>query len=528
MKNIFCILFSIISISSFGQDIDINIQTGDFYRDKMINTTLSFSESDNNGGIIAVRNAEATLTSNPYPKEYFIEHYDKNLKLIKEITITNDNMSQFKGLMIKNGKINLIEFEYDKENMRINVNILESNIDDLKFEKKLLISLNQDNFKAYFGSSGLDFLNNEFKFINKNPIGHIIFSEKKEFFTIQFDHIEKKNNVHYFLVYNSNFEKEYEVKHWNKNQYTDFNNIKLSDYDGTLFFLQKVFENNSQRTEKNGKTNYHYELFKYNALANTQINIKEDTKFISSLFILPKINDVSLVGFYSSKDDSYIEGICHYNINLNDLKTKEKSFEPLSKQFFIDKYKKGISEKSKKLRNIKVINLIIDKAENIIISAEEYTLENPNLDTQNNTLNKNTSYSEFLKEANHHYDDILSIKINNEGKIIWSRNINKAQTGIKKSSYISTYQNGNAYYFINGNLKKLKNDRIVFLQSGLSKSDLYLISIDDNGFKYKKIMDDNKSNIWYDLRNGVISKDRKSIILQGIKKRSKQIIKIDI
>uniref|UniRef100_UPI0030ED19FE hypothetical protein n=1 Tax=uncultured Winogradskyella sp. TaxID=395353 RepID=UPI0030ED19FE len=105
MKNIFCILFSIISISSFGQDIDINIQTGDFYRDKMINTTLSFSESDNNGGIIAVRNAEATLTSNPYPKEYFIEHYDKNLKLIKEITITNDNMSQFKGLMIKNGKI---------------------------------------------------------------------------------------------------------------------------------------------------------------------------------------------------------------------------------------------------------------------------------------------------------------------------------------------------------------------------------------------------------------------------------------
>jgi len=47
-------------------------------------------------------------------------------------------------------------------------------------------------------------------------------------------------------------------------------------------------------------------------------------------------------------------------------------------------------------------------------------------------------------------------------------------------------------------------------------------------YNYKKLIEDEKSSFWYYVRNGVVSKDLKSVIFQGVKKREKQIIKISI
>ncbi len=498
--------------------------------DKIINTTLLFSESDGNDGLIIIRNTETVLSYNPYPKEYYIEHYDKELKLVKKITLTNEEKNHLKGMIIKNGNVSLIQFDYNKENKIVDVNILESKIEDLKFKKRLLKSFDKDTFNRYFGDSSSDYLSQQFRFISENPFGKIEFSENKKFFTIQFEYIEKNNQVYYFSVYDNNFNKEYEVKHTNQDKYSDFESIDISDYDGTLYLLQKNYENESRKAEKKGKSNYNYELFKFKNEFKQQIKFKENNKFITSLFILPKAESISLVGLYSTEGEDYLEGVCHYNLELNDFKINKKSFETLTEQFYTDKYKKGKEEKSKRIRNLEVRSLIIDEKENIIISAEEYTIVNPNLSRQNMLFpeQSNNSNSGFIKEVVHHYDDILSIKINNKGKILWSRNINKRQIGIKKSSFVSTYINGTAYYFFNGNLKELKNNRFEFIQPGPRKSNLYLVSINNDGVKYKKLIEDEKSSFWYYVRNGVVSKDLKSVIFQGVKKREKQIIKISI
>ncbi|MFD0932768.1 hypothetical protein ACFQ0R_09205 [Psychroflexus salinarum] len=527
MKKILLILLSIVSNISFGQSLDVNILKGKLNEDKIINTTLLFSENDGNDGLIIVRNTETVLSYNPYPKEYYIEHYDKELKLVKKITLTNEKKTHLKGMIIENGNVSLIQFDYDNESQIVNVNILESKIKDLEFEKRLLKSFDKKTFNRYFGNFSSDYLSEQFRFISENPFGKIEFSENKKFFTIQFEHIEKKNQIYYFTVYDNNFVEKFDVKHSNQDKYSDFQSIDVSDYDGTLFLLKKNYENESRKDEKRGNTNYNYELYKFKDESNQQIKLKESSKFISSLFILPKAESVSLVGFYSTEGQDYLEGVCHYNLDLNNLKINKKSFEPLTEQFYRDKYRKGKDEKSKRIRNLEIRSLFFDKKENIIITAEEYTIVNPNFSQQNMFFSERSN-SGLRKKNVHHYDDILSIKINSNGKILWSRNINKRQTGTLKSSFISAYVNGRMHYFINGNLKELKDGRFEFIQAGSRKSNLYLISIDEFGVKNQKLIEDKRSKFWYDVRNGITSLDLKSVIFQGIKKRDKQIIKISI
>jgi len=528
MKKTFLFLFLIVSFLSFGQDLDVQIFKGELNADSIINTSLLFSENDGNDGLITVRNTETVLSYNPYPKEYYIEHYDKELKLVKKITLTNEEKTHLKGMIIDNGNVSLIQFDYNKESEIVNVNILESKIKDLEFEKRLLKSFNKDTFNRYFGDFSSNYLSQQFRFISENPFGKIEFSKNKKFFTIQFKHIEKKNQIYYFTVYDNNFDKIYDVKHTNQDKYSDFQSIDLSDYDGTLFLLQKNYENESRKDEKKGNTNYNYELYKFKDESKQQIKLKESSKFITSLFILPKAKSVSLVGLYSSEGEDYLEGVCHYNLELGDFKINKKSFEPLTEQFYTDKYKKGKAEKSKRIRNLEIRSLIIDEKENIIISAEEFTIVNPNVSRQNMPFPEQSNNSSFIKDDVYHYDDILSVKINNDGKILWSRNINKRQIGIKKSSFVSAYVNGSMFYFLNGNFKELKDDRFEFIQSGLRKSNLYLVSVNEYGIKYKKLIEDKESRLWYDVQNGIVSLDLKSVIFQGIKKREKQIIKISI
>jgi hypothetical protein len=529
MKKIFLILFLIVGFLSFGQDIKVQIFKGELNADSIINTSLLFSENDGNDGLITVRNTETVLSYNPYPKEYYIEHYDRELKLVKKITLTNEEKTHLKGMIIENGNISLIQFDYNKESEIVNVNILESKIKDLEFEKRLLKSFDKNTFNRYFGDFSSDYLSQQFRFISKNPFGKIEFSKNKKFFSIQFEYVEKKNQIYYFTVYDNNFDKKYDVKHTNQDKYSDFQSIDLSDYDGTLFLLQKNYENESRKDEKKGNTNYNYELYKFKDEYKQQIKLKENSKFITSLFILPKSESVSLVGLYNSYDgEDYLEGVCHYNLELDDFKINKKSFEPLTEQFYTDKYKKGKAEKSKSIRNLKIRNLILDEKESIVISAEEFTIVNPNVSRQNMPFAGQSNNSSFIKDDVHHYDDIFSVKINNEGKILWSRNINKKQTGIKKSSFVSAYVNGSIYYFLNGNLKELKDGRFEFTQSGPRKSNLYLVSINEYGIKYKKLIEDKESRLWYDVQNGIVSLDLKSVIFQGIQKRKKQIIKISI
>lgn len=529
IKTLFLLIFS--AINSFSQDINIDIQKSKLYKDEMIRTSLLFSENDGDDGLIVVRNTETVFTKTPYPKEYYIEHYDKNLNLVKKITLVNEKTSIIKGVIVKDNTINFIQFEYNKKERVVFVNILHSNIEELEFKKRELYKFDEGSFEKYFGNLTSSFLKNEFRFIDKNAFGDLDFSKKKEYFTIRFTIDKKEDKLYYFLVFDNNFKKIYETKFEKNNKYLDFKNIRISDFDGTIFLLSKVFENKSKKTKKKGKTNYHYKLFKLTEKEIKSVSLKEIDKFISSLYILSDKENVILVGFYSKKNDNYFSGVCRYNINSSDLFVRNKYFNGLTEQFFKDKFANGVNKKTKNIGNLEFEDVIIDKQGNIIINAEEIGVEDPKLSINNNINQNNKLINNHLdnnKKPINYFGDILSIKIDNEGEVLWSRNINKKQIGISNSSFTYTYINGKAYFFINATLKELKNNRFGFLHTTLKKSNLYVISISENDLSYKKLIDSKNSDAWYSVKNGIISKDFKSVIFQGSKKRNRQIIQLTI
>jgi hypothetical protein len=175
MKKILILFFVLFTAISFSQKIDIK-KSAEF-EDEMIRTRLLFSENDRNDGLVIVRNTETVFTYNPYPKEYYIEHYDKDLNLIKKMVLPNGKTSLLKGIIVKNNVINLIQFDYTKKNSSLTINVLQSELLNLEFTKKEIYKFGKNEFQKYFGEFGSKYIKKEFKFIDKNPFGFIDFSK---------------------------------------------------------------------------------------------------------------------------------------------------------------------------------------------------------------------------------------------------------------------------------------------------------------------------------------------------------------
>ena len=515
------------TLFALGQEVDVEILEGKFQEDSIINTSLLFSESDGKGGLIVVRNTETVLSYNPCPSEYYIEHYDANLELVEKVTLTNDQKYHLKGLIVEGGMISLIRFDYDKESLKVDVNLVESEVDDLKFEKHLIKSFDLDYFRDHFGESARDYLVQQFKFIGENPFGEIKFSQNKEFFAISFNHIERNGGNYHFEVFNKNFDFRYNFTHPIEDKYSDSEGFEIRDTGGEIYFLQKNYLNESRKAEKNDKVNYSYEIFRYDNLGLTKFKIENSNNFITHPSLVFLSNELGLVGFYSNKGVDYLDGVCFFKIDLENSTLLKESYMPLSNQFFTDKHQNGKEERLKRIRNPEIRDLFVDRDDNITLSAEEFTIEDTALSNDMNIYER--SHMTFTKMKNkHHFDDIISIKMNTDGSLIWSRSVDKKQIGIKKSSFATAHGNNKTCYFINGTAKEMRGERIQFRQTGLSKSNLYLITVNDKEIRYQKLINEEKSKIWYDVMKGSNIQKENTIILQGVKGREKQVIKVSL
>ena len=131
----------------------------------------------------------------------------------------------------------------------------------------------------------------------------------------------------------------------------------------------------------------------------------------------------------------------------------------------------------------------------------------------------------------HNFKDIISVRLDPEGNLKWSRNINKDQVGFDNTSFTSLPVDNTSYFFINGarDVKKLGEDRITFKHATTTRSNLYAIAIDGNGsMSYEKLIDDKDSKVYYKVNNGLTNLDANEVILIGKKKKLRQIVKLKI
>lgn len=516
MKKIIAILcFSLSFISIYAQDIPNSTIKSEVFKDEYKHSFISLVEDDGNNGVFIVRSYQGGMFSTG--AGYYFEHYDSNLKLIKEYEYEMkrsevEKYGSILGVIMNGNQVNLIDFVYNTKDKAFVCSALTSSINDFKFTKKELFRLAyEDVMKSqWFGENQFD----------GDSGTNFILNEDKTAFVITIDIKDKDKETHKIFLFDNKLNKkiEHDFKRDIKDKKFKYENIDVSKDGNNLYLLGKVYTDEKKSKKEGGK--YQYELTRIsNAGQVTQVFDTEE-HFSGSLKTIVFEDKLTCIGFYSDRKDRRYKGISYFELDPITLAIRKSKYNPFTEQFMIDKYGKS---KDKELKNLSFRGLMVTQQNEIVFNAEEYYIT-----TNYQNYPNGGGYMSYT----YHYDDIVSAKIANDGSIIWARNINKRQSTSGDESYISytsTVKGDDTYFFINTGekVKKISKDRIQFGQTSTKKSNLNVIRITPDGnFDFQEILDDKDSEVPFMVSEGAISKN--SVYFIGRKGKKKQILKVTL
>ena len=512
-KNLFSIVFVMLTLASFAQKIPFQIKKSEVFKDEYKNSSIVLAENDGNDGVIIVRSYLGGAFSDGFG--YYFEHYDSNLKLIKEFEYELKyskavKQSSVLGLILDGQNINIIDFIYEKDQKAYICSSMTSNINDFNFKQKELFRINSEQIKqfGFFSTAGFD----------GDSGANMIVNEDKTAFAITVDIKDKETETHKLYLFDKNLDKK--IDHTFKRNIKDkkfrYENIEISN-DGSLFLLGKAYTEDKKKKKEGGK--YQFELVRVTSDSEKIQTFDTNEHFAASLKVILNEGKLSCIGFYSDRNDNRFKGISYFLLDPTTLEIQKSKFNTFTEQFMIDKYGK---DKDKELKNLSFRKIITSANGDILFNAEEFYITSHYVGTQ---------YGGYWRYV-YHYDDIVSARLNSSGEIVWARNINKRQsTGGDESyiSYTSTAKDSDAYFFINTGekVRKLSNERIQFGQTSTNRSNLNIIRINQDGsFDYQEVIDDKDNEVPFMVSNGVISGN--STYFLGRKGKKKQILKITL
>jgi hypothetical protein len=500
-KTILCIVLILSTFTSFSQEIPFKIIKSEIFKDEYKHSSIVLVEDDGKGGIIVIRSYAGGVFSSG--SGYYFEHYDSDLKLIKEYEYPINyskavKQSSVLGVIMNNDQVNIIDFMYEKDQKAFICSAMTSNINNFNFTKTELFRINSEEIKqfGFFSSAGFD----------GDSGANMIINEDRTAFAITVDIKDKNTETHRLFLFDKSLNKniDHVFKRDIKDKKFKYENIDVSKDGKTIYLLGKVYTDEKKKKKEGGK--YQYELTRVtNDSEKTQVFDTEE-HFAASLQTIIFEDRLTCIGFYSNRSDNRFKGISYFELDPITLNIKKAKYNPFTEQFIIDKYGK---DKDKELKNLDFRKIIIAQNGDIIFNAEEFYVTSHYMATPNGGGTMRYSY---------HYDDIVSARINPNGEIVWARNINKRQSTSGDSSYISytsTAVGNDAYFFINTG------------QTSAKKSNLNIIRINEKGnFDYQEILDDKDNEVPFMVSNGVLSGD--SVFFIGRKGKKKQLLKVTL
>lgn len=543
MKNFFVVFFALLSFSLFSQNVPVKTHKSSLFEDDFKKSILVLGEKTQENEIILVRSYKASAIS---PMSgFYIEKYDVNLKLLKEFELKmkhplSEKNNLILGVFYANKKVNIIEIYFDlKEKTYIcRNNIVDDNFNLTKKElfrisKEKMIELGSFNLQQKFFDAGnknlpdvnsgnfntttdrvlsFSFFGNSTKPRVYNSDISIVINENRTSYSIILDY--KNPEQEGFLLYLFNAESEQlffkEELIQSKEKNYVLQNFQVSEDGKSVFILAKNYNN------KIKKLDYSFELSQISASETKIKTIEIEDKFIKSLKLNFHNNSIYCIGFYSEKTYEDNDGLCFFKFNKANLESEKVKFSKFTNQFIQDKFGK---ETDKDIKDLKIKTILFEDDTIILNAEEEYEFTN-------NSPNSNGAVTYV-------FNDIVSAKLNTDGDLIWSRNINKKQSYTYSDdsyiSYFSAIKNGSSYVFINASekIKELKNERVEFKDVNPNKANLYLLTIDSSGnFSYQLLLNEDQIEVPFSVSKGILIDD--SCYFMGRKGKKKQLLKVTL
>ena len=543
MKNLFVILFGLLSFSLFSQKISVKTQKSNLFEDDFKNSILVLGEKTVENEIIIVRSYKASAISTL--NGYYIEKYDANLKLIKEFELKmkyplSEKNNLVLGVFYANKKVNIIEifFDLNEKTYICRANIVD---DNFNLTKKELFRISKEKMKElgsfnlqqkFYEASYKNLPDINFGNFNTSPDRQVVYpffgnstkpsatdsdisivvNENRTSYSIILDYKNPKQEGYLLYLFNAESEKMFFKEELIESKEKNYvlQNFQVSEDGKSVFILAKNYNNKVKELK------YSFELSQISATETKIKTIEIDNKFIKSLKLKSHNNSIYCIGFYSEKSYEDNDGIVFFKFNKQNLESEKIKYSPFTNQFIEDKFGK---ETDKDIKDLKIKTVLFEN-DNILLNAEE------EYEYTNNSPNGNGVVTYV-------FNDIVSVKLNTDGELIWSRNINKKQSYTYSDdsfvSYFSTIKNGISYFFINASekIKELKNERVEFKDVNPNKANLYLLTIDSTGnFNYQLLLDDESTEVTYIVSKGIFISD--SYYFIGRKGKKKQLLKISL
>ena len=510
-KLIFLYLFCSF-LAVFGQKMPVSYDFGEKLSDRYKYSNLLVIDDDGSGGYILVRSYFQGLVLKP--KGYYIEHYNRDLELVGEYNYKLKGM-QFVDGFFKNGRLNLLFFNYDFDLGQYEYWAHSSPVEYFDFKSKRLLTLKT---KAVSGALGKNYYNRNF---SNGFTTTMLFNQEKSGFIISTHHKKGKNNKRTIYLFDDTLAKRGEFDFSNEIEEKNyaFENVAMSKnldevyITGKAYFKKKRFRVDERK-------------FQYEMVRLTQTGIQTQSfdnpgKYSEALY--PILNDGKLIctGFYANRKDNRYNGISYFELNPSTLSIQSKKYSPFTTQFMNDKFGK---DDEKTIKNLIFKSVDITDNDEILFNAEEYFVTNSM---------QSTGGGQRIKVDRFHHNDIVSVKLDASGNMLWARNINKAevtQGDGAYASYSAYCKDGNTYFFVctaADNPQLINNERLIFKQ-GLSRNrNVFMISLDEKGkMDYERIIGAEEARLPLMVSKPLKNKSEEQLLFYAKRGTKKQLVKI--
>ncbi|MBQ4822074.1 hypothetical protein [Aquimarina sp. MMG016] len=525
MKYLSFLLFCLITTTLLSQE-QFTVNEGKMFFEEKKHTYLDFTIKDNQGGYVLIRPDYSSTIGGFKPKGFFIEHYDKNLNMLK-LSKYGDKKTKILYAFILENKLHIIEGKTNLARLRnrtVKLIAKTAELDNFSFTENEFFSF---NLNEKYGEI-LDFFDRDREDLENNFVKFIV-SENKKIIGLNFSIKAKESEYHNTFLFDNKFNQIHhnEIALKTKDKSFAYDNMSINEQDQSVYLVGRYYPNLGFKKSKGQELNF--EVYKLNNSNKKSLNLKIGGGYVGSLY--PKLigDKIYLITCYQNMEQKFQRGLAFFEVDHENFEVSNKFLIPVKQGLLNDNLPgKGLfngmfsnSFNNKYLFNFRLKNLYKTEENDFLLVAEEYYRYQ-----QSNGQNS---------VPMDYHGGILTLRFTDEGKVKACTLIDKNQFDAPQSSnynsVLNIYNDSKIHYLFNYKKKKegKKGDKVKFKSSGKRKLNLVLITVDSQGNVIENNIKPYKDGAnSFMVRSGYHDKELKELLLFGNnpKEKKKQLMKL--
>lgn len=486
----------IIGLSAQAQSTYFNVTETEPFKDSRRGSSLEGAFTLVTGEVVAVRAAK---------KELLVSSFDANYNLQSDIELNLERKESFLGASFSDEVVRVFTVQKVDRNTR-DVFSHNYNVSSKKITK----------IKLYSTVSGKAKGSKNRALGPKKHDENFRGSPDGKYLAFAVDNINAKTNSYTIRVYDQELNLVYETSYYSKiERYFQFDDFIVTN-EAEIISVGKLYKV-GKRDRKKGKANYDYVIHKVTQTENTTSNLELKDNFINELRFAQTDDVIRLFGFYSERSSANMKGALSYNMegtNIQDVLLKQAPFpESIYDDIFREARAERLKEKEKEFSNYYLDYAYVDEQGNSYLLAEQFYITQTT--TSGGGMGGMTTQTQF------HYDNILIIKFDSAGSILWGRAILKKDN---LPSYNALVLDDQLHVFFNTgkDIIEKKDGRKKAKRHIFSSTALYDVVFDANGKDTFEMIQENKGKTVYRPYLGTYDYDK--FILANLSKSKKQFL----